>query len=118
MFQAKTSEKVLKIPLKTITVNTTTTNATELADLKKKFELITVIDKATNESRTYYQTFKNVTVAGPIQYKSGQNLIGLVVFSIAVGLVTASLGSSGKTFLTMVDTINRVVSKLVQVVMW
>ena len=87
--------------------------------LKKTHELKTeVLNQTTGYNRTYYISYRQVEVAGPVVYKSGQNLIGLVVFSIAVGLVTATLGEDGKPLLRVVDTLNKVISKLVQYVMW
>lgn len=75
-------------------------------------------NQSTGYNQTYYISYQKVEVAGPVVYKSGQNLIGLVVFSIAVGLVTAALGEEGKPLLRVVNTLNKVISKLVQYVMW
>ena len=115
----KTSEKILKIPVRNVEIDYSKINASELEILKTKYKLITKITNQTSgANKTYYTLFKTVTAAGPLQYKSGQNLIGLVVFSIAVGLVTAALGEEGKAFLRVVDTLNKIISKLVQYVMW
>eukprot|EP00794_Sanderia_malayensis_P007885 gene7885-8738_t len=117
--QARTTAIPMQILVKSETIDIANMNSSQLEEIKKKYKLITVMkNKTSGENKTYYNIYKNATKAGPLEYRSGQNLIGLVVFAIAVGLVTASLGESGKLFLTVVDTINKVVSKLVQYVMW
>ena len=117
--QAKTSVKNVNVPVKKVDINMSATTQSELEQLRKKYTVKReVINRTTGENRTFYTIYNQVTVAGPVVYKSGQNLIGLVVFSIAVGLVTASLGDEGKPLLKFVDCINKVISKLVRYVMW
>ena len=107
------------MPHERVDVNLSALTRTEINNLKKIYDLKTeVINETSGWNRTYYMTVRKVEVAGHVEYKSGQNLIGLVVFSIAVGLVTASLGEDGKPLLRVVDAMNKVISKLVQYVMW
>jgi len=117
--QAKTSVRTVAVPSGKIYVNFTALSQDEIGKLQKLHVFKTeVVNQTTNYNRTYYINYRQVEVAGPVVYKSGQNLIGLVVFSIAVGLVTAMLGEDGKPLLKVVDAMNKVVSKLVQYVMW
>ena len=117
--KAKTSVRTVAVPSGKIYVNFTALSQDEIGKLQKLHVFKTeVVNQTTNYNRTYYINYRQVEVAGPVVYKSGQNLIGLVVFSIAVGLVTAMLGEDGKPLLKVVDTMNKVVSKLVQYVMW
>ena len=105
--------------MENVPVNYEQMNASVIEGLKKKYKFFTEItNKTDGANKTYYTIYKNVVVSGPIEYKSGQNLIGLVVFSIAVGLVTASLGEEGKPLLSFVDTLNKIISRLVHFVMW
>ena len=100
-------------------MNFTALSQEEIGKLQKIHVFKTeVVNQTTNFSRTYYINYQQVEVAGSVVYKSGQNIIGLVVFSIAVGLVTALLGEDGKPLLKVVDAMNKVVSKLIQYVMW
>jgi len=117
--KAKTSVRTVAVPSGKIYVNFTALSQDEIGKLQKLHVFKTeVVNQTTNYNRTYYINYRQVEVAGPVVYKSGQNLIGLVVFSIAVGLVTAMLGEDGKPLLKVVDAMNKVVSKLVQYVMW
>ena len=111
--------KTVDVPSGRVYINFTALSSQEIDKLNKthKFQTET-LNKTSGASNTYYVTYNQVKVAGPIVYKSGQNLIGLVVFSIAVGLVTAALGEDGKPLLRVVDTMNKVISRLVQYVMW
>ena len=100
-------------------MNFTALSQEEIGKLQKIHVFETeLVNQTTNFSRTYYINYQQVEVAGSVVYKSGQNLIGLVFFSIAVGLVTAMLGEDGKPLLKVVDVMNKVVSKLIQYVMW
>ena len=117
--KAKTSVRTVAVPSGRIYVNFTALSQEEIGKLQKIHVFKTeVVNQTTNYNRTYYINYRQVEVAGSVVYKSGQNLIGLVVFSIAVGLVTAMLGEDGKPLLKVVDAMNKVVSKLVQYVMW
>ena len=100
-------------------MNFTALSQEEIGKLQKIHVFKTeVVNQTTNYNRTYYINYRQVEVAGPVVYRSGQNLIGLVVFSIAVGFVTAMLGEDGKPLLRFVDAMNKVLSKLVQFAMW
>lgn len=111
--------KTINVEDRKVFVNLTALSNAELERLRKAYEFKTEIaNRTSGANRTYYIKYKKIELAGPLVYKSGQNLIGLVVFSIAVGLVTSSLGEEGKPLLRVVDTLNKVISRLVQYVMW
>jgi len=117
--QAKTSVRTVAVPSGRIYLNFTALSQDEIGKLQKIHVFKTeVVNQTTNYNRTYYINYRQIQVAGPVVYQSGQSFIGLVVFSIAVGLVTATLGEDGKPLLKVVDTLNKVLSKLVQLVMW
>ena len=117
--KAKTSVRTVAVPSGRIYVNFTALSQEEIGKLQKIHVFKTeVVNQTTNYNRTYYINYRQVKVSGPVVYKSGQNFVGLVVFSIAVGLVTAMLGEDGKPLLQFVSAMNKVVSKLVQYVIW
>ncbi len=61
--------------------------------------------------RTYKQPKGTKTT-----YKA--NFLGLIVFSISVGIVVGGLGSEASAFIDFITTLNEVVMKLVILVMW
>jgi len=117
--QAKTSVRTVAVPSGRIYVNFTALSQDEIGKLQKVHVFKTeVVNQTTNYNRTYYINYRQIQVAGPVVYTSGQNFVGLVVFSIAVGLVTATLGEDGKPLLKFVDAMSKVVSRLIKYVMW
>ena len=67
---------------------------------------------------SYYQAYKSVKKSGSLVYSSGSNILGLVVFSLAVGLVAGKLGEKAKVFTDFVSVLNDIVMILVGYVMW
>ena len=67
---------------------------------------------------TYYQVYKSVKKTGPVIYSSGSNILGLVVFSLAVGLVVGKLGPKAQVFIDFVTALNDIVMTLLGYVMW
>ena len=117
--KAKTSVRTVAVPSGRIYVNFTALSQDEIGKLQKVHVFKTeVVNQTTNYNRTYYINYRQIQVAGPVVYTSGQNFVGLVVFSIAVGLVTATLGEDGKPLLKFVDAMSKVVSRLIKYVMW
>lgn len=55
---------------------------------------------------------------GAIQFVSGMNVLGLVVFSIAFGITMSRLGEAGKPIQDFFLSLNEVVMRLVGLVMW
>lgn len=66
----------------------------------------------------FYETWDNVTVAGKGKYGGSTNILGLVVFSLAVGLILGKMGDKAKGFVNWMKTLNDVVMELVTWVMW
>ena len=109
----------MTIPVKNVTVNLSALNANETIALKKQHKLMTVIVNATTGlNRTYYTIYKTIKMSGETSYGSGANILGLVVFSIAVGLVAGRMGTKAKAFVDFINVLNDVVMVLVVVVMW
>lgn len=67
---------------------------------------------------TYYQMYKSVKKSGSVTYSSGSNILGLVVFSLAVGLVAGKMGKRAQVFIDFVSILNDIVMTLVGYVMW
>ena len=67
---------------------------------------------------TYYQVYKNAKKTGSVTYSSGSNILGLVLFSLAVGLVAGKMGKKAQVFIDFVSILNDIVMTLVGYVMW
>ena len=90
---------------------------TDLSDPKVKGKPLMVKWNGT-QNISYYQMYKSVKKTGPVVYSSGSNILGLVVFSLAIGLVAGKLGPSAKVFIDFVTILNDIVMILVGYVMW
>ncbi len=79
-----------------------------------------VKNETTGETWNYTTVKKYRTYKKPGSTKSTfkANFLGLIVFSIAIGIVVGGLGSEAATFIQFITTLNEVVMKLVILVMW
>ena len=66
----------------------------------------------------YKETFNMVKVPDKATYYPGTNILGIVVFSVAIGIVLGKLASKAKVFIIWMSTLNEVVTTLVNIVMW
>ena len=80
-------------------------------------KVINVLGNLTN-NQSYYNTFKTIKKSGSVAYSSGTNILGLVLFSLCVGLVAGKLGPKAKTFVDFVSILNDIIMVLVGYVMW
>lgn len=67
---------------------------------------------------TYYETFRLVKVAGKSAYGGSTNVLGLVAFSLVVGVILGKMGKKGRIFVTWMTTLNDIVMEMVTLVMW
>lgn len=51
-------------------------------------------------------------------YSDGINVLGLIVFCVAFGLVIGKMGDKGRILLEFFDALNEATMKLVQIIMW
>lgn len=51
-------------------------------------------------------------------YSDGMNILGLIVFCVAFGLVIGKMGEKGRILLEFFDALNEATMKLVQIIMW
>ena len=51
-------------------------------------------------------------------YSDGVNVLGLIVFCVAFGLVIGKMGDRGRILLEFFDALNEATMKLVQIIMW
>lgn len=51
-------------------------------------------------------------------YSDGLNILGLIVFCVAFGLVIGKMGEKGRILLEFFDALNEATMKLVQIIMW
>jgi len=63
-------------------------------------------------------TSNTVLVASKTVYRSGTNILGIVVFSIAIGLLLGKMGKDARPFTQWIIILNELIMKLVQFVMW
>lgn len=79
--------------------------------------LPTGIIKIHNSTHNISITSKTVLVAGKTTYRQGTNVLGIVAFSIAVGLLLGKM-ENAKIFTQWIIILNELIMKLVQYVMW
>lgn len=73
--------------------------------------------KVHNSTHNISITSKTVLVAGKTTYRQGTNVLGIVAFSIAVGLLLGKM-ENAKIFTQWIIILNELIMKLVQYVMW
>jgi len=91
-------------------------NETDLRGIEVK----SVWDNETGALRNYttireYRTYK---MAGNTVTTFKPNFLGIIVFSISIGIVLGKMGEKAKTFVEFTSILNEVVMKLVILVMW
>lgn len=95
---------------------TLTGNETDLRGIEVK----SVWDNETGALRNYttireYRTYK---MAGNTVTTFKPNFLGIIVFSISIGIILGKMGEKAKTFVEFTSILNEVVMKLVILVMW
>ena len=114
--QMTTAVKTIKVDVKNITVDLAALTVNETIKLRQMYELKTIISNDTNI--TYYETWRNVKVAGAAEYSDSTNILGVVVFSVAVGIILGKMEDKAEYFVRWMNALNEVVMQLVTVVMW
>lgn len=88
----------------------------ETTAIKAKYDLMTELRNGTNV--TFYKTWRDIQVAGKGKYGGSTNVLGLVVFSLAVGMLLGRMGKKARNFVEWMITLNDIVMELVTWVMW
>eukprot|EP00111_Clytia_hemisphaerica_P023337 TCONS_00068692-protein len=73
---------------------------------------------AYNSTRNDTITNKTVLISGETTYESGTNILGIVVFSIVIGVLLGKMGSQAQTFIECTRIFNDLTMKLVEYAMW
>ena len=71
-----------------------------------------------NNGTPFYNTYKTIKKSGSVTYSSGTNVLGLVLFSLAIGMVAGKMGRKAQVFVDFVSILNDIVMVLVGIVMW
>ncbi len=50
--------------------------------------------------------------------RDGMNILGIIVFTIAFGIVLGQLGPEGRRLVKVIGTLNQAIMRLVSIVMW
>ena len=89
-------------------------------DYRKKHKVYDVYDNKTKTNKTYVlvEKYRSYKIASGTKETTKANYLGLIVFSIAVGIVLGKMGEKAKTFIDFIDILNQVVMTLVHLVMW
>jgi len=74
--------------------------------------------KVYNSTHNVSITYDIATVANKSAYKSGTNILGIVVFSIAIGMLLGKLGKKARPFTEWIIILNDIIMLLVNYVMW
>lgn len=115
--QTQTGVEKIKTNIQNHTIDVLTANDTKIDQLKAENNFFTVIVNSTY-NYSYYQTWETVKLSGPTKTKPGTNILGMVVFSIALGMILGRMGEKAKVFVKWVSVLNDVVMELVSLVMW
>jgi len=114
--QLTTKVESLEVDKQNTTVDLLKLSVNETILLKAEHTLMTTIVNGTN--LTYYTTSRLVKIAGEGVYGGSTNVLGLVVFSLAIGLILGRMGKKAKYFVRWMTTLNDIVMELVSLVMW
>jgi len=114
--QMTTGVKKLEVGHKNHTVDWSLLDANQTAAMYDMHDIKYAMINGTNV--TYYTTFRTVRIAGDSVYGSGTNILGLVVFSLSVGLLLGRMGRKARVFIDWMVTLNDLVMELVTIVMW
>merc|ERR1719427_742424 len=114
--QLTTGVKTIQVDVEKHIVNMTSLSLNQSNVLKELHDLKTEVTNGSNI--TYYMTSRDVDIAGAKSYGGSSNVLGLVVFSLAVGLILGRMGEEARPFVRWVSILNDVVMELVTLVMW
>jgi len=117
MEQTQTGVKMVKTNIKNHTIDVLTVNDTKIDQLKKEGNFFTVTVNSTY-NYSYYQTWETVKLSAATKTKPGTNILGMVVFSIAIGMILGRMGEKAAVFVKWISVLNDVVMELVSLVMW
>lgn len=67
-------------------------------------------------SACFQNLTKDYTIVGT--YSDGINVLGLIVFCVAFGLVIGKMGERGRILLEFFDALNEATMRLVHIIMW
>ncbi|KAM8762066.1 excitatory amino acid transporter 2a isoform 1-T1 [Acanthopagrus schlegelii] len=76
--------------------------------------VVTKIPVPTNRTRAPPQ----FTVKRSLQFKSGMNVLGLIGFFVAFGVIMGKMGEKAKLMLEFFNVLNEIIMKLVGAIMW
>ncbi|KAM7424576.1 hypothetical protein PAMA_000768 [Pampus argenteus] len=76
--------------------------------------VITKVPVPTNRTKAHPQ----FTVKRALQFKSGMNVLGLIGFFVAFGVIMGKMGEKAKLMLEFFNVLNEIVMKLVGAIMW
>ncbi len=73
-----------------------------------------------NELPLCFLFWQNITKEYQIvgYYTDGVNILGIIVFCVAFGLVIGKMGEKGRILLEFFDALNEATMRLVQIIMW
>ncbi|XP_074640150.1 uncharacterized protein LOC141898226 [Tubulanus polymorphus] len=81
----------------------------------------TLMSSVSNATQTTIGTFVQETDEGyypTVTLSSGSNILGIVVFVIAFGIVIGRLGEKGRPLVVFFDSLNEAIMKLIRIVIW
>uniref|UniRef100_A0A3B4YYS4 Amino acid transporter n=1 Tax=Stegastes partitus TaxID=144197 RepID=A0A3B4YYS4_9TELE len=76
--------------------------------------VITKVPVPTNRTKAPPQ----FTVKRSLQFKSGMNVLGLIGFFVAFGVIMGKMGEKAKLMLEFFNVLNEIIMKLVSAIMW
>ncbi|CAJ0585593.1 unnamed protein product, partial [Mesorhabditis spiculigera] len=79
----------------------------------KKVDLV-----RTNDTRSIEEINKASNMVATIEYIPGMNVLGVIVFCIAVGIVLSQMGEEANVMIQFFVILDKVIMKLVMAVMW
>ncbi|XP_076332804.1 excitatory amino acid transporter-like isoform X2 [Tachypleus tridentatus] len=89
---------------------------TVYVEVKAKPSFIRTAVNASND--TDFDNFTQFVDKRHLQYKDGTNVLGLIVFCIAFGIICGQIGQEGEIMVNFFIILNEIIMRIVVLVMW
>uniref|UniRef100_A0A8C5MP27 Amino acid transporter n=1 Tax=Leptobrachium leishanense TaxID=445787 RepID=A0A8C5MP27_9ANUR len=96
----------------------------QIQTVTKKVTIETRIEEPVNATDTAFSLMNDTAVVvmeeikKKLEYKDGMNVLGLIGFFIAFGIVMGKMGEQAKLMVDFFNILNEIVMKLVTLIMW
>ncbi|VDM99003.1 unnamed protein product [Thelazia callipaeda] len=79
---------------------------------------VKVLEKNNSETLEASANSSFTVMKPSVEYVSGMNVLGIIVFSISFGIVLSQLGEQARTMVEFFSVMDQVIMRLVMIIMW